>query len=320
MFCHYTDDPDIPMLDVGDFEILDECASDEEEEQKSEYDYEYDEQDVEEDYNEECTENMEHVDNENSNLDENSGDNNDTVLDVSIDVSENEFLETVVEDFSENLEDQTKEENLESQTKQNKNEPVKDKPATELSNADDDLEVIAVVPKKPGPKSKTTNVQFANKKSPIKINFLNKEPTAKISETQKDDEITVLSENQKLICENENTSQNKAQTQKKLQKLPNTQKRKETNDVIQTEDLSIDSSTKEGASSVNNDKEVIEVDNKANEQKVEEEEEDWDKCEVSRTKKPKIKIEERSFKESELWYKEKVSFYFLFVSFTFSRL
>ncbi|CAB0033285.1 unnamed protein product [Trichogramma brassicae] len=154
------------MLDVGDFEVLDECASDEDDvDQKSEYDYEYDEPDVE-DNNDETNEGLEFGDKECSNLEEeNSADNTDTVLDVSIDVTENEFLETVAKDFSENIEDEA---NDKSPKKTNKDVT---KAASDKGKNDQELEVVAVIPqKKPGPKSKTL-VDSTKKKTPIVITF-----------------------------------------------------------------------------------------------------------------------------------------------------
>lgn len=95
-----ADDSDIPMLDVGDFEVLDEyVGEDDDMESERHRHYTSNDEDDDEDDDEYLQRRCQ------SFQDEDSMDNTDHVLDVSIDVDENDFLENVATDLSKNLED-----------------------------------------------------------------------------------------------------------------------------------------------------------------------------------------------------------------------
>ncbi|XP_014229072.1 uncharacterized protein LOC106653922 isoform X1 [Trichogramma pretiosum] len=299
------DDSDIPMLDVGDFEVLDECASDEDDvDQKSEYDYEYDEPDVE-DNNDETNEGLEFGDKECSNLEEeNSADNTDTVLDVSIDVTENEFLETVAKDFSENIEDEA---NDKSPKKTNKDET---KAASDKGKNDQELEVVAVIPqKKPGPKSKTL-VDSTKKKTPIVITFDDsKESKNSVSkessgDTQSNNHQKNNYLNKPSVAQTNQGSQNfhkKAMTDEEIMKscdeIENSALNSDTF-VIENDVKEIKEENKEVAETESDGKNVAESSPTEN----------WDE-EIEKNAAKKIvkkMVLKREFKENEMWYKDKL--------------
>lgn len=358
------------MLDVGDFEVLDECVGEDENED------EHDVRSIDGSYYDDEEEQEEH-DNpkrkresarlrETQELDENSGDNADNVLDVSIDVTENDFLESVAKDFSENIED-----DIEIKTQKKKPIIRTGQPTVKVQKIDlgsnkkiEEPKVENDPPrKKPGPKSKTMNIQTPQaKKSILKINFNDSE---KKNESEKNSNTSQKTnnkneqkpENKKSVNQkpaNQKPTNQKPANQKPANQKPanqDTEKQKiqsktpnktpaflkkdltdeeimihfdEIENTVLTSDSFVIQNEVEQAEKEqqqkeeSNDKDDIkEETNQENQETAEnqenqEEEENWDESETSSKRPPKIKIEEKVFKESEMWYKEKVRFFYFF--------
>lgn len=332
------------MLDVGDFEVLDECASDEEQEDEYEEDFDRtdfqsDEDDGEHENPKRRIHNSRSNERDDPNLDDNSGDNGDNVLDVNIDVSENEFLENVAKDFSENLEEEVSEcpRVLRSAKKgvapasAQKKHVEKSEPETPASR------------KKPGPKSKTANANVpVSPKKPIqKITFKEEEkkvvptpkkPIQKITfnkeefENKNKENKTANSKKAEIKVESKNESSNTNQKDSKSElKTTNDKSNAEskTPAFLQKKDLTdeeimmhfdeIESTVLTSDTFVieNEQTEVQQNDVKpevidaVEEKKENVPDENWDNCDNAPKKKP-FKIEEMEFAEHEMWYKDKV--------------
>lgn len=199
-----ADEPDIPMLDVGDFEVLDECVGEDDNEEDDirscDGSYYEDDEDLElHDHRDNPKRASESVrrrnnsgrDQQHLNIDENSADNGDNILDVSIDV-ENDFLESVAKDFSESIEEEEEIEVVEEEERPRTRASarlgakkpetpvsVKKKIVLNLRKDEEKKEEVTPVRKRPGPKSKTLNsdgtpvktVATPVKKPIQKINF-----------------------------------------------------------------------------------------------------------------------------------------------------
>ena len=317
------DEPDIPMLDVGDFEVLDECVGeDDNEEDRRSSDGSEEEEDN--DHHENPKRRRESARRQTEDIDENSGDNADNILDVSIDVSENDFLENVAKDFSENIE----EEIIEVRPRITRSSARKVEPQVQLrriatpQKAEDEPEVVAVIPKKkPGPRSKTMNIQTPVKKTPIKINFADKSKVKK-NESVNDNKKNTNTQSPKITEKNEQpinkpnqNTQNKTPAFLKkdltdeeimihFDEIENTVLTSD-NFVIQNEVEQLEKEESKDKNDENNDiqNQGDQTEDKKNE---ENEEENWDDCDTNGKKQPKIKIEQEQLKESEMWYKEKV--------------
>jgi hypothetical protein len=310
------------MLDVGDFEVLDECVGEDENEDQ---DRSYEGSEIDEDYeNEDNQENQKQMlesipdrDREDINIDENSGDNGDNILDVSIDVAENEFLESVAKDFSENMEDDIEEHPHKSKPSVKKSDPTVQikKMLVNIEKTEDETEVT-VPRKKPGPRSKTMNIQPSSvKKSVQKIDFSDKEKN--IESTIEDD--SVSSPNSQKESSDQNI-QNKTPAFLKndltdeeimihFDEIENT--------VVASDSFSIKNEIEEIDESKDEIKEekksVDNEDIEDNEDNADNEDENWDDND-NNTQLPKLKIEEEEFKESEMWYKEKVRHLHTFIT------
>ncbi|XP_058792221.1 uncharacterized protein LOC131664830 isoform X3 [Phymastichus coffea] len=318
------DEPDYPTLDMGDFEVLDECVGEDEDEVIS-YDGN-EEEHINEDLEDYEREKQDTGGNEDfSHADENSGDNADNILDVSIDFEENEFLESVAKDFSENIEEEEERPRV-PQFSNKRREPTVQLKKLDISLTKKFLsqpEEIPVPRKKPGPKSKTMNITTPPVKKPIqRITFSDK--------SEKDDntenEANSKNESQKIPKNSGAMNQKKTEQNK-----PNVTPKKsvflkadltdeeimmhfdEIENTVLTSDTFViqeevdqagknEKSTEDYSSQLNKtDREEIQ-----DEKKNDNEEEDWDKDIVPTKMKTQLKIEQEEFKESELWYKDKL--------------
>ncbi len=196
------DEPDIPMLDVGDFEVLDECAGEDDNEEDCDVQSicgTYIEEEDEEDDDDHENPKRRAGQMNDSHVDENSGDNTDNILDVSIDVAENEFLENVAKDFSENIEEVVEEQPRKTRYNLRRGEPtvqIKKLPEKKTINSKPE---VPTPKKKPGPKSKTMNVQSTPAKKPIqKISFNDDK------EMKEEKKTTQQTDNKQEAEENEN--------------------------------------------------------------------------------------------------------------------
>lgn len=325
------DDPDIPMLDVGDFEVLDECVGEDEFDEGQDVRsidgsyYEEEEEPDEQENPKRKRESARHR--ERQEMDENSGDNADNVLDVSIDVTENDFLESVAKDFSENIEDDIDDKPQKQKSILKKGQPTVKVQKMELrSNKKVEEPKVELVPpkKKPGPKSKTMNLQTSQEKKPIqKISFNSLD---KKNESEKNSN----SDSQKSNNKNEQNAENKSEDQKAINQ--NTEKQNiqsktpnktpaflkkdltdeeimihfdEIENTVLTSDSFVIQNEVEQAEQEKQQKEE-ESNNKEFTNQEHQDEENWDEDEVPSKKPAKIKIEEKEFKESEMWYKDKV--------------
>ncbi|OXU31444.1 hypothetical protein TSAR_004722 [Trichomalopsis sarcophagae] len=333
------------MLDVGDFEVLDECAGEDDNEEDCDVQsfcgtY-VEEEDEEEDYEHENPKRRASQMND-SHVDDNSGDNTDNILDVSIDVAENEFLENVAKDFSENIEDVVEEQTPKSRYNLRRGEPTVQIKKLPEKKVTDSKSEAPTPKKKPGPKCKTMNVQSTPAKKPIqKISFTND------NEKKEEKKTAQQTENKKEADKNESEipkaaansipQQSKEKSQQNLQrKTPAFLKKDLTdeeimihfdeieNTVLTSDSFVIEHEIDQSMQEADNNKSENNGDKKDDEKQNEdkkdeeikdenkEEEENWDEtCDKNIKNKPEIKIEEKEFKESEMWYKEKQDNFFI---------
>lgn len=290
----FSDDSDIPMLDVGDFEVLDECEGEEDEDENHHGYGSHGESDFHdsEDYELRDSETQSKNDTDRRNI-----------LTVSIDVEEHEFLENVATDLSNNFEDEAQ--------------------ATSKSSAQecmdsDDIEVLEIVkknsqialsakeslnrPSLKGSKLSANHHDFGNNNVPIDKTLPSTKPSQSNISSQMADEMPANSVLQirPSFLKSDFTDE---EIMLHFDEIENTVLNSECfviqNDVEQAEEEANSEEIKNTFSETEKDKEVIPV-------------EDWDtECDKIK-RKQKIQFESLKLKETEMWYKVKVMFILIF--------
>lgn len=332
------------MLDVGDYEVVDECEGEDEDEVIS---YDGNEEEHIDEDGVDINEDKQNAGNNEdySNVDENSGDNTENILDVSIDM-ESDFLESVAKDFSVNIEeDEDRPRVTRSSTK--RREPTVQLRKLDMSTKKTkaETEVTEVPRKKPGPKSKTMNVPTPPVKRVIqRITFSDKSGKEDNKKNQKDSKgesqktpVKAPLKNSSVLTSKDTTAppqknSNAAPPKKIEQSTPKDAPKKsvflkadltdeeimmhfdEIENTVLTSDTfviqeEVDQALKEEKKDGEDSSQPNDTNNEKNqeEKKNDNEEEDWDKDVSPPKRKTEFKIEEEELKESEMWYKEKVS-------------